>query len=415
MSSIRGRNLINLRSQVNKKFGERTIDIASRLQPLPCPRITTGSLGFDYILGGGMPVGHIMIFHGGESSGKTTQAVRTAGYMQRVCANCYRPVRGGLELYEEVDQETGEVVWAQRGYCDCVQAGLYTPVKSEGETEPEFKTRLKRYDVNSYEEARVAYIDNEGTFDSAWARKLGCNPDLLLLVNPQTAEETVDMHDEIVRTGSVDLIVLDSIAAMTPKEEITASATEWQQGLAARIVNKFARKTTSSRHAVRSDFNRPITEIWINQERVKLGVSWGDPTVLPCGSAQRFAASIIVKMWASKWEKETLDEDLKKAWQMEMGTDVLMNMKVTKNKTGPAQGQGGFRMGVSGEEAGQVLDVDYMVAQAEKFALLRKDGKGWQLGDEAYRTKAEAMDRMREPAVRDALRALLVKRMIARA
>jgi len=237
----------------------------------------------------------------------------------------------------------------------------------------------------------------------------------VLLANPQTAEEAIDLHDEIVRTGSVDFIVLDSIAAMTPSAEVTESATEWQQGLAARLINKFSRKTNSSRHAVQSDFNRPITEIWINQERDKIGVSWGDPTVIPGGKGQRFAASVIVKMWASKWEKDKLDEDLKKEWHTEIGSEVHMNYKVTKNKTGPAQGQGGFRMGVFGDEAGKILDVDYMVAQAEKFALLRKEGKDWQLGDESYRTKAEAMDRIREPAVRDALRAILVKRMIARA
>jgi RecA/RadA recombinase len=413
MSNLRGRNLINFRNQVNKKCGDRTMDIASRLQPLPCPRITTGSLSFDYIMGGGIPVGHISLFHGGESSGKTTHATRCAGYAQKVCANCYRPVRGGLELYEDVDEETGEVVWAQRGHCDCVAAGIYTPVKGENETIPEFNARCKLYDVNSYEEARVAYLDNEGTFDNDWARKLGCNPDLLLLIRPQTAEETVDLHDELVRTGSVDFIILDSIAAMTPKDEITASATEWQQGLAARIVNKFARKTNSSRHAVRSDFDRPITEIWINQERVKMNVQFGDPTVLPSGSGQRFAASVTVKMWASKWEKETLDLDLKKAWQLEIGTDVLMSFKATKNKTWRSQGQGGFKMSVAGETAGHVLDIDYMVAQAEKFALLRKEDKGWQLGDEKYRTKAEAIARMQEPSVRTAMRATLVKRMIA--
>ncbi len=412
MSNNRGSILRQLRSQVNSKYGERTLDIAGRLQPAPGPRVTTGSLLFDYILGGGVPVGHILIFHGGESSGKTTHAVRIAGYFQKVCANCYRPVRGGLELYQVEDEETGEVEWAQRGHCDCVAKGLYTPCQYEQETIPEFNARCKRYAENSYEETRVAYLDNEGTFDVEWARKLGCNPDLLLLANPQTAEETVDMHDELVRTGSVDFIVLDSIAAMTPMLEITEKASDWQQGLAARIVNKFARKTVSSRHAVRSDFDRKTTEIWINQERVKIGVVYGDPTVLPSGSGQRFAASIIVKMWASKWEKETVDEDLKKAWQAEIGTDVLMSMKVTKNKTARSQGQGGFRMGSTWKEAGQVLDIDYMVAQAEKFGILRKEDKKWLLGDESYRTKVEAIDRIREPLVRDTLRATLVKRMI---
>jgi len=414
MIGIRARNLANLRNKVNTKYGDRTIDMASRLQPLNCPRVTTGSLSFDYVLGGGIPVGHVLIYHGGESSGKTTHAVRSAGSFQRVCANCYRRVMGGLELEEVVDKETGEVDLSQIGHCDCVNAGLFVPVQLQKETDQEFKARLKRYAVNSYEEPRVAYIDVEGTFDNSWAIKSGCNPDLLLLARPQTAEEGIDLHDEIVRTGAVDFIVLDSIAAMTPSEEITASASDWQQGLAARLINKFARKTNSSRNAVRSDFNRKITEIWINQERDKIGVTWGDPTVLPCGKGQKFAASVIVKMWASKWEKDTIDEELKKEWHMEIGSEVHMNYKVVKNKTGPAMGQGGFRMGVFGDEAAQVLDIDYMLAQAEKFGLFKKEGKEWQLGDESYRTKTELIARMSEPAVRDTLRAILVKRMIAR-
>jgi recombination protein RecA len=143
--------------------------------------------------------------------------------------------------------------------------------------------------------------------------------------------------------------------------------------------------------------------------------SYGDNTVIPGGRGQQFTASVIVKLWASQWERATVDEDMKKEWQMEGGTDVRLNFKVIKNKTARAMVQGSYRMGVSGDGAGLVLDLDYMAAQAEKFGLMRKDGAKWLLGDETYKTKGDLMARMEEAAVRRALRDRLVQLMLAAA
>lgn len=401
-----------LRGAVNKKYGSGTMELASRMHALPVPRLTTDSLSFDFVLGGGIPVGHITLFRGSESSGKTTAALRVAGRAQEVCSNCYRRPPGGVSVEDVTDPETGEVETVAVAECDCVKSGLFVPRRHEGETEPAFKSRMKRLEENSFEEFRVAMIDVEGTFDGSWSRALGCDPERMIIIGASTAEETIDIHDELFRTGAVDMIILDSLAAMTPSTEVEASASDWQQGLQARLLNKFSRKTTASRLAVRSDFSRPVTEIWINQERMKIGVSYGDNTVMPGGEGQKFTASVIVKMWASQWSKETVDEGLKKEFQIDRGTDVRMNLKVIKNKTAPAQGQGGYRMGVSGSTAGEVLDIDYMVAQAEKFGILRKDGSKWYLGDETYKTKGDLIARMAEPPVRRELRRVLVGRML---
>lgn len=410
---VRTDRLAVLRAAANKKYGHGTIELAGRMKPLPVPRLTTGSLSFDYALGGGLPVGHVTIFRGSESSGKTTAATRIGGLAQDLCANCLRRPEGGIEVEEQVDEETGEVVRVAHATCDCARTGLFRPRQIEGEDGNEFRARAKRYQDNSYEEFRVAYLDVEGTFDDAWALQLGCDSSRMVKVRTATAEETIDLHDELVRTGAVDLLVIDSLAAMTPSTEVEASSVEWQQGLQPRLLNKFSRKVTAARQTVRSGFGRPVTEIWINQERKKIGVSYGDDTIMPGGEGQKFTASVIAKFWASKWERETVDEALKKEWQLEAGTDVQLNFKIIKNKTARAMVQGGYRMGVAGDQAGAVLDLDYMVAQAEKFGLLRKDGAAWLLGDEKHKTKAAATDRIAEPALRRALRAQLVGLMIA--
>jgi RecA/RadA recombinase len=413
LTGSRADRLAALRAAANKSYGAGTMELAGRMQPLPVPRLTTGSLSFDYGLGGGVPVGHVTIFRGAESSGKTTSAVRLAGLAQELCANCYRRPPGGIEVSEDVDTKTGEVARVGHAHCDCVKAGLCVPQPHFNEGKDEFHARVKRWMENSYEEFRVAFEDVEGTFDNEWARKLGCDPDRLVLVKPDSAEGAIDIHDELLRSGAVDLIVLDSLAAMTPSAEIEESAENWQQGLQARLLNKMARKVTAARHSVRSDYGRPVTEIWINQERESISIKFGDKSVMPGGKGQIFTASVIAQMWASKWEKDEVDMDMKKEFQMKMGSRVRMNFKILKNKTAPAQGFGGYLMGVSGEDAGQVLDLDYTLAQAEKFGLMRKDGAKWQLGNETYKSKTEMVARMMEPAVRRALREQLVKLMLA--
>ncbi len=403
-----------LKRAVNEKHGERTMELAGRRNPLPGARLTTGSLMLDYALGGGILIGSVVMFRGSESSGKTSAAVRVAGLAQEICANCYRRPSGGVTVEERTDPDTGEVEYDAIAECDCARTGLYVPTRMEGESVSDFKARVERYQVNSFEEYRVAYMDLEGTFDNEWARKLGCDPNRLMMISAASAEEAIDIYDSVVRTGAIDLIIIDSIAAMTPSVEIEESVEKWQQGLHARLMGKFVRRNNSSRTAIGSEFDRKITGIWINQERIKIGISFGDNTTVPGGEAQKFAASATVKMWASAWEKEDIDADLKKEFHSKRATSVRMDFKVIKNKTGIPMIQGGYRMGMIGDEAGQVLELDYTLAQAEKHGIIKKDGIKWQLGDEVYKSKGEMISRMQEPAVKRALRETLVKKMVVR-
>jgi RecA/RadA recombinase len=425
MTDARGAALGRAMAKVNKAYGARTMAVATHRPRVA--RYTTGSLSVDVALGGGVPIGMMTLIHGSESSGKTTLAARIAGYAQQTCARCHRP-RWDLVVEEEADPETGEVVPVARATCDCVATGLVPPparwavpfTNSKGDVEvrlepdADWRARVKAAQANGFEEVRVVYMDVEGTFDPAWAIQLGMDPRRVYLVSPGCAEDAIDIYTTLARSGGVDLMVLDSVAALAPSKEIDESAYDWQQGLAARLVNKLARQATASQTIAVTAWDRPLTQIWINQEREKLGVVFGDNTVLPGGKQQRFSAAVRLKMWPSKWETEATNPDLKEDWRGKVGQAVRINVKAEKNKVSSAMGQGSFILGVHGPDTGRILDQEFVVAQAERCGLLvaGEKGKGWTLGDEAFKAKKDALARMQEPAVAWALREALTARLL---
>jgi len=352
------------------------------------------------------------MFRGAESSGKSTTSQRISGIAQGLCANCLRPVEL-LGVDEVVNEKTGEVEYKAQAECDCVAAGLFVPRKGPKEPEAEWRHREATYKKNSYEEFKVALVDMEASYDRAWGAVLGIDNDRLVHVIPDTAEEAIDMYCALLLSGSIDLILMDSIAAMTPSKEIEASAEDWQQGLQARLVNKFVRKAQSASNQVGAEWGRVPTQLWIQQEREKIGISFGDPTVVPGGKGQLFACSVILQMWASKWQKGVVDGDFKKAFQIELGKEVRMNFRAMKNKTFPARGQGGYIMGIAGSHRGEVLEFPYILAQAEKYGAVRKEGATkWWLGDETFTSKASMLARMEEPEVKGALKKALLEKML---
>lgn len=412
--NIRRDGLGVLKKKINKEHG-RTVGNAVHLRPEDIPRISTSSLSLDFATGGGICIGRISIFQGGESSGKTTTSIRVAGNAQDLCANCFRYVDGITVEYAE-DEETGEAEYYAVGHCDCYKQGLIEPIMFPGENKIEFKARLKAYKVNSYEEFRVSFFDIEGTFDSGWARGLGLDPRRVLLVSPASAEEAADIYDDMLRTGAVDLYILDSIAAMTPSAEIEASTLDWQQGLHARIMNKFIRKVNAANLDVFRAYGHAPTHIWINQEREKIGVTFGSNKTAPGGNGQKFAPVLTLEMWSSKWGKDKFDDDLKAEWQMEMSREVRMNFKTKKNKTFTAKISGGYNMCIAGPRAGQIEDTKYVLAQAQKYGLLEeviddKNRKTWILGGKAFDKKASMLATFELPETQRSIRAVLLKKM----
>jgi len=439
---MRDKILKAFKNSVNKQHG-KTMGLAANMQPLDMPRLSTGVLSFDMAMGGGIPVGRLTIFRGQESSGKTTAALRAAGLAQNLCANCLRLAKD-LEVVEGVDEETGEVEYVAKATCDCYQKGIFKPVPYPEEfsdrakgtmkqcdavtVDPKtgkekkgkstfFKERIRRYEENSYEEFRVAFFDFEGSLDVGWCEALGLDTRRLLLVVPSTAEEGIDIYDELMRTGAIDLFVLDSVAAMTPSIEVEASTEDEQRAAAAKLVNKFVRKVTSAVNDCKRDYGRLPSQVWINQERDAMSASRFGPTkTMPAGMGQKFGASVIVSMWASGWEKDSLDKDLKKEFQLEIGKEVRMNFKVVKNKTAPSQASGGYVMRVAGSRKGCVEELKYILDQSRKYSLFREDGEGtkkkWFVGDEEFDRKGDALARIEEPAVLASLKTALLKRML---
>lgn len=408
-------NLAALKKKLNKEHGKGTIGRAGLIRSIP--RLSTGSIAFDRALGGGLPVGRTIIFCGEESSGKTTSLLRTIGISQKLCSNCFRPAKD-LHVEEFEDEESGEVFYDAVAHCDCVSKGLHIPFQKYGENDKDFAKRVKAYETNSFAEFKVAMFEPEGTYDIEWSERLGVDNDRLLYVQADTTEEIGDIYDSVMRTGEVHLFALDSIAAMTPACEVEQSLEDSRPGKQAILVNTFIRKVTTSTAYVKKVFGVMPTQIWINQYREKIGgSSFGDNRFMPGGKGQKFAASVIVDFWTSKWEKETQDSDLREEDRSEVGTKVRVNFKTKKNKTAPAKQRGSYGMFVAGENASQIDEFKYVVGMASKMGLYREEGTGskkrWYVGNEEYSRKKDAMDRLEEPKTFEKLRNRVLKELMS--
>lgn len=400
------------KKSITKQSGANSVGMAVNLHR-DLPRLKTGSLSMDRALGGGIPIGKATIFNGTESSAKTTTMYRIAGLAQNICANCYREV-DDLEVVEDIDDETGEVEYVAVATCDCYNKGIFVPRQLNGEKTDEFKARLKRYTENSYEEYRVALFDVEGDMDTDWAQCQGMDIRRLIYSRTDTMEEAIDTYDEVLRTGSVDLILLDSIALMAPSEEVEKSANESQMGLQARLMGKFTRKLAATNNSAIKDFGRTPTHIWINQLRQKIGGYGG--SVMPAGRSQLFFASVIIKFWQTKGDVENVNEGMIAEHKQERLTGIVVNFKVDKNKTHTQGFTGSYRLCVTGENKGKVDELKFVLAQAEKFGLYRTDGAGskkrWFIGDEEYSKKSDAMARITDPDVLKEMTRVLLSKMI---
>ncbi len=403
-----------VKKAVAKGTGGRAIGMAINMHR-DLPRIKTGSLALDFSLGGGIPAGRTTVLWGGESSGKTSTMYRIAGIAQGLCANCFREVND-LEVVEDVDSETGEVEYYATGTCDCYQKNLFTPKQYHDEKVDEFKKRLNEYKANSFEEFRVALFDFEGDMDFEWAETLGMDVRRLVYMRPDTAEEAIDVYEEVLRSGEVHLALLDSIALMSPSEEVEKSAHDLQQGLQARIMGKFTRKLASVTNSAVNDYGRLPTQIWINQERQKIG-GYGGGKVQPAGKALLFFAAAIVYTYKQKGERVTnINDGFIAEHKQEMMKDVLINFKIEKNKTFTEGLTGMYRMTVAGENKGAIDELKYVLAMAEKHGMYSTEGVGakkrWRLGDEEYSKKGDVMARVMELEVFEGLKKALLEKML---
>ena len=182
------------------------------------------------------------------------------------------------------------------------------------------KTTLALHAVGSVQKVggTAAFIDAEHALDASWARTCGVNTDELLISQPDNGEQALEIVDTLVRSGAVDLIVIDSVAALVPKAEIEGEMGDSHMGLQARLMSQALRKLTGTVSKTKT------TVIFINQLREKIGVMFGNPETTTGGKALKFYASIRL--------------DVRPIEPIKSGTEVIgrrVKVKVVKNKVSP--------------------------------------------------------------------------------
>ena len=160
-----------------------------------------------------------------------------------------------------------------------------------------------------------AFVDAEHALDPDWAKKIGVNVDDLLISQPDSGEQALQIVETLVRSGEVDVIVIDSVAALVPQAEIAGEMGEFQIGLQARLMSQALRKLSGIIAETKT------VVIFLNQTRMKIGISWGNPETTPGGLALKFYSSIRI--------------DLRRAAQIKHGEEIIGNRikaKIVKNK-----------------------------------------------------------------------------------
>ena len=230
----------------------------------------------------------------------------------------------------------------------------------------------------------AAFIDAEHALDPNYAEKLGVNVDELLLSQPDTGEQALEVTDMLVKSGSVDLIVVDSVAALTPRAEIEGDMGDHHVGLQARLMSQALRKITGN--IQRSG----ATVVFINQIRMKIGVMFGSPETTTGGNALKFYSSVRL--------------DIRRIGSVKEGDEVMGNetrVKVVKNKVSPPFKQAEFQImyGQGINQEGEILDFGH------KLGLVDKSGAFYKLdGESIGQGKVKASTFLKENAkVRDKL------------
>ncbi len=205
-----------------------------------------------------------------------------------------------------------------------------------------------------------AYIDAEHAMDPEYAQKLGVNINDLLISQPDTGEQGLEITESLVRSGKIDIVVIDSVAALTPKDEIEGDMGASHMGKQARLMSQALRKLT----AITAKSKTMV--IFINQIRMQIGVMFGNPETTPGGKALKFYASVRI--------------DIRRIAQIKKGEEIVggrVRVKVVKNKVAAPFRQTEFDL-IYNEGISQEGE---MIALGEKMGIVQKSGTSYAFGD----------------------------------